>query len=121
MVTVLDSGLRDWAWVIALCPWPRAFSPSPSLLVYQCVLENPILGVILGWITFLSRGKEVILHSLLLEVKGTTLRFAGLEKFSLKKIFKLVVCNSCQSFFIPNHPCFFMFFFHRKLLFSDVL
>ena len=37
MVTVLDSGLRDWvwplAWVIALCPWPRTCSPSTSLQV----------------------------------------------------------------------------------------
>ena len=82
MGSVPDSSLRDWVWVIALCPWPRSFSPSTSLLLYQFVLASPVLGVILRWISFLSKGKEVVLHSLLLEVKGSTSRFVHLERFN---------------------------------------
>lgn len=87
-------------WVIAQCPWARTFSPSTSLQVFQYVLANSILEVILRQISFLSRGKKVVLHSLLLDVKGTTSLFAHLKKFC-----KFVFQNPCQSFSILNHPC----------------
>ena len=31
MGSVPDSSLRDWVWVIALCPWPRSFPLAVSV------------------------------------------------------------------------------------------